>query len=528
MLAAFCATYADPAHLCNDRFVSLYTCSLLNHCNCMGIRYLFVFVFSSLTVGWLDGEAQTTGKKTEYRVEAGLFSATAGTNPFWVRSNQNGEVPLESSGFTVRAALQRDYAPRADTKFSYGYGVRGVVNAGKTNQFLLSEAYGKIRFGAFELSAGRRREVMGLVDSVLSSGSYVWSGNALPMPKIQLSIPEYTPVLKNGLIAIKGNYAHGWFGTGDSVANYYLHQKSFSVRLGKPDWRFKIHAGFNHQVQWGGTVLYPRFDSGVRITQFGTDWQSYLFVVTGKSLYADKSLFALDTLTITNNAASAEGGNRVGNHLGTVDFGVEYEDEHNRWFFYRQSIYEAGALFRLNNIADGLTGLSLNRKHVKQGIQRVVLEYLHTSSQGGPLSSSRAGTIPQLRGYEDYFNNGRYIDGWVYNHQTIGTPFIMPLAYTTGLPQNLAKNPYYIVNNRVNALTLGVKSRYGPLDLVTRLSVSNNLGNYTTPLAYTQLSVQQQIMVTMNDYQLTANVGYDGAGVLKQNVGVSLLASRSF
>lgn len=494
----------------------------------MSLRYLFMVLSAGLLVGCPDGKAQSAEKKTKYTVEAGTFFATAGTNPFWVRANQYGELPLASSGFTVRAQLQRDYAPRADKKFSYGYGVRAVVNAGATNQFLFSEAYGKVRYGAFEVYAGRRREVVGLVDSVLSSGSYIWSGNALPMPKIQISIPTYAPILKNGLLAIRGSYAHGWFGTGDSVANYYLHQKSFYVRLGKPDWRIKIHAGFNHQVQWGGTVLYPRFDSGVRITQFGQDWQSYVFVVTGKSLYDDKSQYAQDTLTIKNNAASAEGGNRVGNHLGTLDLGIEYEDDHNRWFFYRQSIYEAGALFYLNNIADGLTGLSLNRKHVKQGIQRIVLEYLHTSSQGGPLSSGRAGTIPQLRGYEDYFNNGRYIDGWVYNHQTIGTPFIMPLNYTTGLPQDLAKNPHYIVNNRVNALTLGVKSRYGALDLLTRLSASNNLGNYTTPLAYTQLSVQQQLMVTVNAYQLTANIGYDTAGVLKQNIGFSLLASRSF
>ncbi|GAB3544172.1 capsule assembly Wzi family protein [Spirosoma fluminis] len=475
-----------------------------------------------LALASLYGNAQTAGKKTQYWVEAGLFLATAETNPFWVRSNQYGEVPLESPGFTVRAQARGDFAPLADKKFSYGYGARGVVNAGATNQFLLSEAYGKVRYGAFEFYAGRRREVFGLADSALSAGSYIWSGNALPMPKLQLSIPNYTPILKNGLLAIRGNYAHGWFGQSDSVANYYLHQKSFYVRIGKPDWRIKIQAGFNHQVQWGGTVLYPRFDSGVRITQFGSDWQSYVFVVTGKSLYE------LDTLTISNNAASAEGGNRVGNHLGTFDLGIDYEDEQNHWFIYRQSIYEAGALFYLNNIADGLTGLSLTRKQAKRGIQRIVLEYLHTSNQGGPLPSGRAGGTPQLRGYEDYFNNGRYIDGWVYKRQTIGTPFIMPLNYTTGLPQNLAKNPHYIVNNRVNALTLGVQSRYGALDLLTRISVSNNLGNYTTSLNYTQLSVQQQLMFTIKQNRLTATIGYDGAGVLNQTIGISLLASRSF
>ena len=465
--------------------------------------------------------AQNITSKPHFKVEAGTYLSTSKTNPFWIRSNQFGEVPLESQGVTFRVQVKKDYDSSASKRFSYGYGARAVVNAGLSNQFLLSELYGKLRYGPLELSVGRRREVLGLVDTLLSSGSYIWSGNALPTPKIQLSIPNYTPILKNGLIAIKGNFAHGWFGTGDSVQNYFLHQKSFYVRIGKPNWRFKIHGGFNHQVQWGGTVLYPRYDSGVRITQFGTDLSTYWYVVSGKTLYT------ADPLIIQNGQASAEGGNRVGNHLGTLDLGFDYEDEQNRWFLYRQSIYEAGALYNLSNISDGLTGLSINRKHIKQGIQRMVLEYLHTSSQGGPIPSGGAVT-PELRGYEDYFNNGRYIDGWVYKGQTIGTPFIMPLQYTTGLPQNLVKNTHYILNNRVNAVTLGVKSRFRQVDLLTRISVSENLGSYDIPLSYTQTSIQQQVIFPVKAYVVTANIGYDAAGVLKPNLGINLLVSRTF
>lgn len=490
----------------------------------MNIRCLLYTLLGYIVVCPVTN-AQTGKAKTTYKLELGAFAATAGTNPFWIRSNQYGEVPLDAPSVTVRAQVKKDYSPSVK-KFAYGYGLRAVMNAGINNQFLLSEAYGKIRYGPFEFYAGRRREVFGLVDSVLSSGSYIWSGNALPIPKVQFSLPNYTPILKNGFIAIKGNFAHGWFGTGDSVSNYYLHQKSFYVRLGKPEWRIKIHGGFNHQVQWGGSLLFNRIDRGVRITKFGTDLQTYWFVITSKSLYADKSLYAADTLTITNNAPSAEGGNRVGNHLGTIDLGFEYEDNNNRWFLYRQSIYEAGALFRLTNISDGLTGLSLNRKHVQQGIQRIVLEYLHTSNQGGPYSSGRA-KVDELRGYEDYFNNGRYIDGWVYHQQTIGTPLIMPLRYTTGLPQNLANNQNYILNNRVNALILGVQSRFRKFDLLTRFSASNNLGNYTTPLSYTQISVQQQVTVPFKAYILSATVAYDNAGVLRQNAGFNLLITRN-
>lgn len=461
---------------------------------------------------------QSLLKGATYSLEAGTFLASGKTNPFWIRSNQNGEVPLNAQGITFRAQVKKDYVP--GKRLAFGYGVRAVANVGTLNQLILSEAYGKMRYGAIELSAGRRHETMGLADSLLSAGSYIWSGNALPLPKIEISIPIYTPILKNGLIAIKGNYAHGWFGTGDSVKNYYLHQKSFYVRLGKPSWRFKIHGGFNHQAQWGGTLLYPRIDTGVKITQFGSDLNSYWYVISLKSLYSGSQV-------IQNGSASAEGGNRVGNHLGTFDIGFEYEDEQTRWMLYRQSIYEDGSLYYLNNIADGLLGISMNRKQAVSGIQRIVVEYLHTSNQGGNISSGSAKN-DQLRGADDYFNNGRYIDGWVYKGQTIGTPFIMPLRYTTGLPQNLAQNPNLIVNNRVNALTIGVKSKVRLLDLVTRLSMSQNLGNYDVPLDRTQTSVQQQITVPLKKYTLTTTFAYDNAGVLTQNIGVSLLARRSF
>ncbi len=470
--------------------------------------------------------AQTVRQKIRYEVEAGTYLSTTESNPFWIRSNQYGEVPLESNGFTLRAQAKKEYEPliyrkKGTGKFSYGYGIRAVLNAGKVNQVLLAELYGKVRYGAFEFSAGRRREVIGLVDSSLSAGSYIWSGNALPMPKVELSIPNFTPILKNGLIAVKGNYAHGWFGTDDSVKNYYLHQKSLYVRLGKPSWRFKFYGGFNHQVQWGGSLLYPRVSNGKIITEYGTDWESYLFVVSGKSLYT------LDTLVIQNGSASAEGGNRVGNHLGTIDVGLEYETDQYKWFIYKQSIYEAGALFYLNNISDGLHGLSFTRKQASSGVLKIIIEYLQTSNQGGPFTSARS-TIAQLRGAEDYFNNGRYIDGWVYKGQTIGTPFIMPLRYTTGLPQTLDKNPNRIVNNRVNAVTIGVKSRIRQIDLLTRLSFSHNLGNYNIPLDYTQTSIQQQISAPVKRYTFTANLAYDNAGVLKENVGLSLLVKRSF
>ena len=354
--------------------------------------------------------SQDVLKGTKYTVETGAFVSTAPTNPFWIRSNQYGEVPLEGQVFTIRGSACKDYDSSArKKKVVFGYGVRGVANFSKNNQLLFSEFYGKARYGAFELYAGRRKELMGLADSTIGSGSFIWSGNALPLPKLQLALVNYTPLLKNGLIAVKGNYAHGWFGSGDSTKNFFLHQKSLYIRVGKPAWRFKVYGGINHQVQWGGRPSVPFLQGRNKalVTHYGSGLQAYIHVVTGISL--NQGYYTDD------GGISGEGGNRLGNHLGTADIALEYETASTKWFLYRQSIYEDGSLFVLSNISDGLLGLAIDFKKGQKGVKKIVLEFLDTSSQGGELkASNRTAFIPEFRGGDDYFNNSTYEEGWKY------------------------------------------------------------------------------------------------------------------
>jgi hypothetical protein len=157
------------------------------------------------------------------------------------------------------AEVKRDYNAKSQQLADWGLGVEGQLNVGSRTQALLIQGYIKGRLGIFQLKGGRSRDIMGLADSTLSSGSFSISGNALGIPKIELSIPEYWSLPIFGkLIAIKGNFAHGWVGnqevnyaTGDNIVNTFFHQKSFYARLGKPSWRLKIIGGFNHQAFWG-------------------------------------------------------------------------------------------------------------------------------------------------------------------------------------------------------------------------------------------------------------------------------------
>lgn len=480
---------------------------------CTTLAFLFAII--------LTGNAQEKKaffSNIHYQTEAGAYLSTSGQNAFWLRSNQYGTVPLESQIATFRAGLWKDYqiiSKQTDSssnrksqivnpKFSYGYGLQAVANVGKANQLLIPEAYVKMRYGIFEIYAGRRREIFGLVDTALSSGSYIWSGNALPMPKLQISIPEYTSILGHGLFSIKGNYAHGWFGNQGMVKNYYLHQKSLYGRIGKPNWRVKMYGGFNHQVQWGGTALFP-IDNLQPPIQLLSDWQAYIKVVTGKSVnYGNRP-----------NTVYNEAFNRIGNHLGSADIGAEIELNKAKVLIYRHSFYEDGSLYYLNNISDGVYGLSiaLKQKH-NLSINKICLEYLQTSNQGG--SGDGGGIIPQLRGHDNYFNNSIYQDGWTYHKFIIGTPLLTPLnnIKETLIEKYGSLNTPYIVNNRVEAWHLAISGQYKSLHFQSRIVNSKNTGFGN------QFSFLQVAEYPYKKYLIINKLGFDTGKLLNNGLSI--------
>ncbi len=501
------------------------------------IRKLLLFILVPIaTIG------QSYLETVQKEVEVGAFLSTSGQNPFWLRSNQYGIVPLASQGVTVRGRIGTEQSLlNPSNRFSkkdsidrslnwkglkFNYAVEAVINAGKTNQILLPEAYTAVKWKALELYAGRRREVQGLVDSTLSAGSYIWSGNALPLPKVQLSIPDYTSILAKGLVAIKGNYAHGWFDNG-YVENFYLHQKSLYGRVGKPHWKAKFYGGFNHQVQWGGKLAVPFVDvnTGDLITKLPTGWGTYLNVVTGQSLNRDGT--GGDLTGVPSN----EGLNRAGNHLGTIDVGAEFVLNSGKLFIYRQSIYEDGSLFYLSNISDGLLGISYKTRWTGYGIKHVVFEYLKTSNQGGRVGSRS--TISELRGQDNYFNNSLYRNGWTYSGNVIGTPFLTPVSDVkqSNLPRPLPSpiTSSSIINNRVNAFSLSAASHHKLFDGVSRISVTRNLGTYARPFDFTNLSLFQEVQFPWKTvYFATASLGLDAGKLFGTQIGAFVRVKRDF
>jgi len=414
-------------------------------------------------------------RANQYQLELGGFVASDQT-PFWLRANQYGTVPLKSSLGRLSAGLKSDYQSTDSTGYrprvDWGYGINAVINTGKTNQVLLPEAYVKGRWGALELYIGRRKEVIGLMDTLLTTGSYIWSGNALPMPKIQLAVPQFTPIgLTKGVISLMGTFAHGWFENADRlIKGVYLHQSSLYGRIGKPSWLLRLYGGFNHQVMWGGYTNYvsPNIGADGRLPS-SIKYFPAVVLGTRDPFPEDQNI-----QTITRFEE-----NRIGNHLGSIDLAADVNIGRWNLFAYRQFVYDDGSLFYGTNLEDGLNGLRLKNGNEPKGspffLRQITVEYLFTGSQGGEVFVLED---PKLRGRDDYFNHSQYLDGWTYFGRTIGTPFLTPQQeVNSSLPPRFG-----IANNRVSVFHIGLSALVvGKVDITTRLSFSKNAGTYVTP-----------------------------------------------
>lgn len=450
----------------------------------------------------------------------GGYASTSGRTPFWIQANRFGMVPKESPAGVISAGMER-YVRLGGKQARPGQwrvavGGEAVGIGAQNGKILLPQAYAAVRFHHWELSAGRKKEWFGLADSTMGTGSYAWSTNSLPIPKIQLSTRTWTAVpLTRGWVSFQASYGDGWFESGRPVTSQLkLHQKSLYGRIGKAHSRVKFYGGFNHQAQWGGNSPYNTV--GGRMAK---GFQNYLNVIFGTAR--------------SNTASHHDNTGRVGNHLGSIDLALELETYPLNIFIYRQNIYEDGSLFWLSNIADGLNGIRIRRKNSYGAlfeVNAVVLEYLYTKSQGGSVADDR---LPGWkRGKDDYFNNGQVQDGWSYHDRTIGTPFITPTSATRWKWPNYGH--FFTSNNRVAVVHIGLRGTVlRQVNWTGKFSYSNNAGVYDSPFEgnpgqFSGLISLENDPRLLRGFQAGLSLAADLGALYPHNFGTALRITRFF
>lgn len=498
------------------------------------ISRLYLFVASALLIPNHASAVQdtthidTSAVSTKYSLftEIGALAATNAKTPFWLRANQYGIIPLNNPSGIIRlgghAGLINADNPR---KVQLTVAAEAVANLGQPSRLLLPVANATLRFRNIELYIGRRRELFGLVDTLLTSGSFSWSGNALPIPKIQIGTRGFAPLhFTKDFVAINAMFAHGWFGNQDSTQGAYLHQKAFYVRLGKPTHRIQAFAGVLHYAQWGGySSVVPKSISNNGY--FPSGWRAYYSVLTASQPQDDGSgqFSQFDLL------------NRAGNQLGTMDIGLSLRLSNSSVLAYIQHPYEDKSGVALKNIPDGLYGIRWrNEKGDKKSgfrIQQITGELLSTVNQSGfDIKNGNR----QYDGADDYFNHGQYLDGWTYENRVIGTPFLtrwldskQELADLIGGQINSKRT---ILNNtRVNMIHLAILCKFkNRVTLKGHISKSTNYGrpirlDYRMPVSQLSSIIEIEKKINwLNGGFIKAEIAFDNGHLFENNMGMFL------
>ena len=439
----------------------------------LSIVYLYAFTSAFKTSGQsVSPEADVFKDSTIVFAEISALGSSSRKTPFWMQANQFGMVSPESPATSLHGMFEY-YRPiksiKSQGKWRAGGAVEISANYALQSQFLFPQLHASLRYKNWEFFIGRKKQWVGLADSTMGSGSYSWSTNAMPIPKIQIGTARFVAIpMTNGLVSFSAFYSEGLFENNRPITSTLkLHQKMFYLRIGKISSRIKLYGGFNHQVQWGGKSPYQTING-----QMPKGLANYFHVITGKPGDASK---------VTNEF---DNGNRVGNHLGTIDLGLEIETFASSYFIYRQNIYEDGSLYALSNIKDGLNGIRMKRKNSYGAVFEVteaVFEFLYTKSQGGAEFNVENYIIKRGDfGRDNYFNNVQVRDGWSYFNRTIGSPFITPTSDTDFKWPKHADS--FTSNNRISVFHAGLKGLF--LDHFAwsgKLSYSTNLGTYDVP-----------------------------------------------
>ena len=405
--------------------------------------YIFIFLLLNLD----SAQSQPIDVKlTPYQT---LALKLNDRQSFWGYSNEGGKIsPYYNQSITgLKLDLKHafsdyfEFKAYSDVFLSTHYG-------------LVAQDYGaEIKVPKwFKLGWGTENPDIGLLYHPLSTGSFVYSGNAKPFEKIYFATDGFVPLYILGKYSeyflINGYISHTTFKS-RAVYNERLHHKFLYGHALKP-LPFSIYGGLSHMAFWAGET-----------EEFGTlagDWDTFkkLFWAIGGG----------------DQGPESETAYTLGNHIGIFDFGALLNLETFSFDLYRTFLVEDRDGLNFKNLWEGVFGGVLTLKKNKW-INAINYEYIYTKRQSGdtppPIDNSRGGP----GGWDNYYNHFLYTDGWTSDGFTVGNPLFSSRS-STGLGINLA-----VSNNRIVAHHIGVDYTItGLLSAKTFLTYTRNYGTY--------------------------------------------------
>lgn len=397
----------------------------------------------------------------EVRTEAQVTAASGDHNPLWLNANKYGLSSLDKTNGYVRAGAFRSLDNDSAKAWKWGAGLDVAVAGGFTSTLVVQQAYGELRWKKWQLTVGSKEQPMAHKNALLSTGSQTFGINARPVPQVRLDLDYWTIPYTRGWLAFRGYGSYGMT-TDDSWQKDFTHQqnrytehtlfhtKAAFVRIGPKNITFEL--GLEMACQFGGRTL--ALNQNTPVIDHPHDLSSFVHALTASG----------------SDETDAGYNNSEGNHIGswvaklsidkpTWNLGLYvdqmFEDNsmmvhiaHNGWGEGETAYQHVKSRYFVYDFKDGLLGAELKLKAFPW-LNDIVMEYLHTKYQGGPVYHDvTVGMGEHITGRDNYYNHNLFT-GWQHWGQVMGNPlFLSPLYNEDGILE--------VKDNRFVALHMGL------------------------------------------------------------------------
>lgn len=398
------------------------------------------------------------------------FSSGKNT-PFWLVSNLQGLGNPEKNNGYVRAGIFKDIDRHK--RFSWGAGVDLVGAWQNYAPFQIHQLYGELKYRSIGLMIGSKEMWCDANDPKLSSGSLLFSGNAIPIPQLRFGIFDYVPFPKaESWLKVKGYIAFGMFTDSGwqkdwaakntrRTENVLYHSKGLWFRFGNlKKCPLEGEFGVEMATQFGGTA----YKNG-EVLNMGHSLLDWLRAFL--PIYTHKKTFLGDERSVD------------GNMLGQYTFALKYTPKDADWNIrtYYEHFFEDESMMFLEYgpWKDGLVGIEATLPK-NRFVSKIVYEFLYSKDQSGAVFNNKSDDFPeQISGRDNYYNHSVY-SGWQHWGMGIGNPLFISPIYN-------ADNEILFNYTRIIGHHLGIAGNpTNELDYRLILSYTDNWGTYFKPL----------------------------------------------
>ena len=395
--------------------------------------------------GCLPVAAGDIGRLTDSLAYRGEVQVTAGNgehSPLWLNSNKYGLSSVDCHYGYVRGALERPLTADDGRRWGVGYGVDVAVGYGMTSTLVVHQAFAEARWLKGVLTVGSKEQPMELKNGELSSGAQTLGINARPIPQVRLTLPDYWTIpYTRQWLALKGHIAYGkptdsrWQKDFTEMKSRYVegdlyHSKAGYLRVGPKN--ITVELGLEMACKFGGTCRWSADDPGLQAARnLKSFWHA---LIPGGSDMTDGDPYL-----------NTEGDN-LGSWVARLNFdypkwnlGVyadHFFEDHSSMFHLDYDGYGEGeewnskskSRYFMYDFKDWMLGAELRLKE-NAWLHTIVVEYLYTKYQGGPIYHDHAKDNPiHISGRDNFYNHSSQT-GWQHWGMVIGNPLYRSPLY---------------------------------------------------------------------------------------------------